>query len=309
MATVLITGINGFVGEHLARELSTRNFKVLGIGREKTVNSEIEGTVSSYYACDLTDEALVGELPLEDIDAVISLAGLANVGASFDNPDLYNEVNVKVLSVLANKLVTIGSSARIIAVSTGAVYSADQSMPLTEESELITTGSPYALSKIAMEQEVLRFRQRGLECVIARPFNHIGPGQAPGFLVPDLYRKIAEASKTDGKLRVGDLSTRRDYTDVRDVVRAYADLAMADQLSHAIYNVCSGQSVDGGTILNLMLAAAAQKHKLTIEQDASLIRPHDPKDLYGSNARLYAQTGWEPIIPIEQTIHDFVKNT
>jgi len=303
---IVVTGVNGFVGQHLARTLHEAGHQVIGIGHNDALHPSLDGIAITYYPCDLTDPGQVSKLPLKNVDAVISLAGLAKVGDSFANPDLYMQVNVNVLSVLCEKLLVEKSTARIIAVSTGAVYRADQAMPLTESSDLITTGSPYALSKIAMEQAAARFREEGLDCVIVRPFNHIGPGQGSGFLVPDLLQKIIQASKTGEAIKIGSLTTRRDYTDGRDVVRAYADLALAENLHHSTYNVCSGESIEGQRILDLLLAATGQAGKVTIEQDPSLLRPDDPKELYGSNQRLHNETNWQPTIPLEQTIHDIV---
>lgn len=303
---VLVTGINGFVGKHLVQELAGHGIQVVGAGREQAVSPEIADYLTEYYVCELTDKAAVKKLPLSEIDTVISLAGLANVGASFDQPDLYNRVNVAVLSVMAEEIVSQKLPTRVIAVSTGAVYDANQSMPLTEKSKLIESGSPYALSKIAMEKAADDLRDRGLEIAVVRPFNHIGPGQEGGFLVPDLYAKIQTARESDGVIMVGDLSTKRDYTDVRDVVRAYADLALAPTLDQPIYNVCTGHSIDGKTILDTMLKAVGNTGNISVKQDPALIRPNDPKDLYGSNQLLHDATTWQPTIPLEKTIQDFV---
>lgn len=306
MRSILITGINGFVGKHLVRELVERGIEVVGAGREATVHPEIAELLADYFVCELTDATSVKKLPLGDIDAVISLAGLANVGASFDQPDLYNKVNVAVLAVLGAEILAQGLSTRVIAISTGAVYDAGQPTPLTEASKVITTGSPYALSKIAMERSAVEMRSRGLNCAVVRPFNHIGPGQEGGFLVPDLFSKIQTARKSDGIVLVGDLTTKRDYTDVRDVVRAYADLALAGLIDETIYNVCSGRSVAGETILELMLKSAKATGEVTVQKYPALMRPSDPKDLFGSNELLRKTTGWQPTIPLEQTIQDFV---
>lgn len=306
MSEIMVTGINGFVGKHLVRELQSQGHNVVGAGREPEPHPEVAGLLSRYHVCELTDEQAVHALPLESVDAIISLAGLANVGASFDQPDLYNQVNVAVLSVLGEMIVAKKLPVRVIAISTGAVYDIDQPMPLHEDSRLIKNGSPYALSKIAMEQAALDLRQRGLACVVVRPFNHIGPGQEGGFLVPDLYAKIQAASQSDGKVMVGDLTTRRDYTDVRDVVKAYVSLATASELADPVYNVCSGRSVSGETILDILLDAAEAKGQVSVEIDSSLIRPNDPKDLFGSNQRLQTATGWLPTILLEQTLTDFV---
>jgi GDP-4-dehydro-6-deoxy-D-mannose reductase len=208
--------------------------------------------------------------------------------------------------VLAEEILNRGLNARYIAISTGAAYASNQNMPLTEESKLIEQGSPYAQSKILMEEALNKMSSRGLDCILVRPFNHIGPGQEPGFLVPDLYQKILAAMKNSDPIKVGDLSTKRDYTDVRDVVKAYVNLAEADELKYTLYNVCSGKSVDGGTILKTLLHSMATSSEVKVEQDPALLRPDDPKDLYGSNQRISEVGSWQPTIPLEKTIEDFV---
>jgi GDP-4-dehydro-6-deoxy-D-mannose reductase len=306
MAKILVTGINGFVGKHMARELRSQNHDVIGLGHDPEYHKELEGIISGYFTCDLTDKSKVAELPLDDIDSVISLAGLAKVGESFSKAELYQNVNVAVLSVIGERLLTIKSTARVIAVSTGAVYSADQPMPLSEESGLITTGSPYALSKVAMEKSAVDLRSRGLDCVIVRPFNHIGPGQEQGTLVPDIYYQIKLASKTDGVLKVGDLTTQRDFTDVRDVVKAYAGLATKESLEFDLYNVCTGHSVETKRIVDLLIKETGHMGNITLQTDPQLIRPTDPKILFGNNGRLLQTLNWRPTISLEQTIKDFV---
>jgi len=308
MPKIVITGINGFVGKHLAVELKSRGVTVVGVGREPELHPKLGSATDIYFACDLTSKEDVAKLPLEDIDAVINLAGFAAVGASFGQEELYMRVNVGVLTVLSERILELDLKTRMLAISTGAVYAADQPLPLREDSELITTGSPYALSKIAMEKEAARLRALGLECVIARPFNHVGPGQEPGFLVPDLYEKMVVALKNDGLVKVGDLTTRRDYTDVRDVVKAYADLVLSEKLDEEIYNICSGRSLPGSTIFDLLVSSIENSDKIEAEVDQQFIRPNDPKDLYGDNSKLKKQTGWSPTIPIEKTIRDFVES-
>lgn len=306
MPEILVTGINGFVGKHLATELRSQGARVVGVGREAVMHPALKPSVDAYYACDLTNAQDVAQLPLESVDAVINLAGLAAVGASYGQDELYTHVNVGVLSVISERILELGLKTRMLAVSTGAVYSTDQPLPLHEDSSLITTGSPYALSKIVMEAEAKRLRGLGMDCIVARPFNHIGPGQEPGFLVPDLYEKIMMAIGGDGVVKAGDLSTRRDYTDVRDVARAYADLVLSEKLDHDIYNICSGRSVPGSTIFDLLVNNIEGSEKIEATVDQQYIRPNDPKDLYGDNSRLHTQTNWSPSIPIEQTIKDFV---
>ncbi len=301
---VLVTGVNGFVGKHLVRELVNRGDKVVGIGREASPAPEIKELLDGYQACDLMDKEAVAKLPLEGIDGVISLAGLARVGDSFSDPGKYEAVNVGVLTNLLQVLVDKNLKPRVIAVSTSTLYDPAEPLPLTEESKLAKDASPYAISKLLMEQAVGDFRAKGLDIIIVRPFNHIGPGQEEGFLVPDLFAKLQVAKATGRPIKVGNLSSKRDYTDVRDVVLAYADLAHAKELKHDIYNICSGKSVAGQEILDQFLNLMGVSVK--VEADPALMRPNDNPDLFGSFKRLHSETGWQPEISLEKTLKDFV---
>lgn len=307
MAQVLVTGCNGFVGKHLIRELVSKGTTVFGLGFEEPAHPEISGLLKDYFQTDLTSSREVAALKLKNIDAVINLAGLAKIGDSFAQPEFYKKVNVEVLTNLGNELVRQNKHARIIAISTGAVYDSKQSMPLTEDSKTVEGVSPYADSKLIMETEAEKLRKLGLDCIVVRPFNHIGPGQEGGFLLPDLLAKIQNAQKTGNVIKVGNLKTKRDYTDVRDIVRGYTMLALAKNLPHQLYNICSGTSHSGEEILQTILNAM-NKQDIRVEIDQDLIRPNDPADLFGSNALLAGDTGWQPKIPLEKTIEDFVKS-
>ncbi len=306
MATVLVTGINGFVGKHLTRELIGRQHSVLGIGHKEPAHPEIADKLAAYYDVDVTDASQVNTLPLVNIDAVVSLAGLANVGDSFNKSALYKHVNVAVLQVLGEAFLAQGYRPRIIAVSTGAVYKSGQPLPLTEDSIVDASSSPYTASKLLMEKAAVELRQAGLDCVVVRPFNHIGPGQVAGFLLPDLYDKI-NAARSGGSVKVGNLKTRRDYTDVRDIVRAYADLATVDSMTAlGPYNICSNQSRSGQELLDVLLEVIGLRGQVQIEIDKALFRPHDPIELLGSYDRLRELSQWQPIFPFAKTIRDYV---
>ncbi len=303
---IAVTGINGFVGHHLARVLAESGHQVLGIGRQTEPSAQIKDYISGYQDCDLTNSDDVANLPFDSIDAFINLAGLAAVGKSFAEPEAYMDINVKVLSVMCEQIRSIGlKNLRLVAISTGAVYGSSQPMPLTEESKVTPDSSPYAASKLAMEQVALEFRRHGQDIVIARPFNHIGPGQDTGFLLPDLFLKLKTSS---GEIRVGNLETRRDYTDVRDVAQAYMALATTPQLNHDMYNVCSGRAVSGTELLE-ELKIACGKADIKAVIDKGLFRPSDAPELYGDNSRISAETGWKPSIPLPQTVRDFVKSS
>lgn len=306
---VLVTGINGFVGKHLVLELNKSKHTIYGCGLDVAIDSSIEDMVTNFInRCNLTDRDDVARLPLGKIDAIINLAGLAQVGASFGKQELYNKTNIRVHTTLADRMLKECLPIRMISVSSGAVYESNQIMPLTENSKLATSGSPYALSKIAMEESLRPYQDKGLDIVIARPFNHIGPGQLPGFLVPDLYEQIMLAKSDNRPLKVGNLKTSRDFTDVRDVVNAYVKLATADKstLKHSVYNVCSGASLSGTTVLKLLAEACGVKN-LSVEVDPEKIRPNEVMDIYGSSTRIKSDISWKPNINMSNTIKDFVQ--
>lgn len=306
---ILITGVNGFVGHHLVQELKDNDCKVWGTGMQPGAAADIAQTLDGYFSADLTDLAQVEKLPLADFDAIISLAGLARVGASFKDPELYMKVNVAVVKNISQALLSKQAlKTRHLAISTGAVYDARQKPPFSEDSVLAQNESPYAMSKIAMEKASQSHRNQGLDIVIARPFNHIGPGQETGFLLPDLVQQARNSISEGTPIRVGNLDTKRDYTDVRDVVRAYRMLALAESLKYSVYNVCSGRSVTGKKILDLVLKQLAKDNLPQVVVDPKKFRPSDAPDIFGSYERLHEETGWQPERALEQTVTDFVGN-
>lgn len=307
MSRVMVTGVNGFVGRHLVEALALAGHTVIGTGTTEVTTPENDGFLHRYYVADLTIESQVKSLPLDEVDSVINLAGLANVAESFEKPDLYKKVNVEVLTKICGLVLEKRLKTRILAISSGNVYDPSQRMPLTEDSKTIKQGSPYAQSKIEMENEAFKYREQGLDVVVVRPFNHFGPGQQRGFLIPDLYSKVIESRNTGTAIKVGNLKTRRDYTDVRDVVQAYIALAMTKTLNSELYNVCCGVSRSGEEILNMIAEDLGLQDRIKLEVDKDLIRPNDPAEIYGSYGLLESETGWSPKIPFEQTIRDFIK--
>lgn len=298
MQTIVVTGINGFVGKHLTRELVKAGHAVIGIGREETVDPEIASVLKDYMYQDIAESWPEIDMP---VDAVINLAGMAAVGPSFDQPQRYIDINGAIVTNIGEYYLKKEAKPRIILVSSGAIYSPDQPMPLTEGSKL-GLSSPYAVSKALNESQAEYYRGRGLDIVGARPFNHIGPGQLGGFLVPDLIDKL---KNMDGSkvIHVGNLKTKRDYTDVRDVARAYCLLATSPHLHHTLYNICSEQSHSGEEILSLLQDITGTKD-IRIEVDDSKIRPNDPPDIFGSATKLSQDTDWKPVISLEETLKD-----
>ncbi len=202
MRRVLVTGIGGFVGRHAAREFSRAGWVVVGAGRD---GEPPEGVgVSDYVSTDLTDAWPT----LPPVDAVVHLAGLASVGPSFADPLRYVETNGRLVTRLADWIRDCNVSLRaprVLVVKLGAVYRSDQPLPIAEDGST-STDSPYAVSKLLVENLASYYRTRGLEWVVARPFNHFGPGQSRGFILPDLFAQISEAEARGGPLAVGDLT-------------------------------------------------------------------------------------------------------
>lgn len=290
----LITGGLGFVGRHLTRHLRDNGDVVTVLDRH------------GELAVDITDGPAVAEaIAAAAPDAVYHLAGWADVGASWGDPVGVFRANAEgSLHVL--RACVEAKVGRVLAVSSADLYGVvtPAELPLTEASPLRPT-SPYAASKMAAEALAQQaFLGHGLEVVRVRPFNHLGPGQAEGFVAPALAARIARAERDDhGSIPVGNLSARRDLTDVRDIVRAYR-LLITDGAAGEVYNVCSGRDLAIQELADHLVALA--RHPIELEPDPALLRPVDLPVLRGDPTKLRQATGWKPEIPIEQTLADLL---
>jgi GDP-4-dehydro-6-deoxy-D-mannose reductase len=304
MSKILVTGVNGFVGQHLAKELSESGNQVMGVGGAQGHKGE-SPYIQSYMELDLTKAEEASKIDFNDVDGVIHLAGLTNVGQSFDDPLLYVNVNVGIEVNLYEAALKQNSSPRFLIVSSGTLYDSKAPLPLNEESS-VDPNSPYAVSKIGQEQMAMYYHSRGFDCIIVRPFNHIGPGQGPGFIVPDLAQQIVSFEKGEtSSISVGNLDSQRDYSDVRDIVKAYR-LLISKGKSGETYNICSGKAISGHQLLEGLLSHA--EHKPEIKQDPSKMRPSDAPIIYGSHDKLTRDTGWQPEIPLEKTLEDVMSD-
>lgn len=290
---VLVTGASGFVGPHVVDALNARGADVLAWGLTPRPDCEA-------VSVDLCDSAAIESQDLGSVEAVIHLAGLAAVGESFHDPARYLATNPGMQanlmeSLLARKHLPLP---RILVVSTGAVY-AETSELLTEMSPL-SPASPYAVSKLTQEYLAFYYAKRGFPTIVARPFNHIGPGQAPGYLIADVAKQLVELERRGGgELKVGNLQTSRDYTDVRDVANAYAELISNDTLS-STYNICSGQSHQGNDIVAKMITLI--NADVRISTSDALQRPTDAAITRASNAKICRETVWRPKIALEDSL-------
>jgi len=302
MKRVLVTGSNGFVGQHLVRELAEHGITVLGVGGQQGAK-EKSPHVDTYLELDLTNPKEAARIDFKEVDGVVHLAGLAAIGASFGKPMLYVATNIGIEVNLFETALAQQADPRFLIISSSSLYDSKAPLPLTEES-LVEPSSPYAVSKIGQEQMAHYYHGRGFESIIARPFNHIGPGQGPGFIVPDLAQQIVSVEKSKAsEVLVGNLDSQRDYTDVRDIVRAYR-LLLEKGRTGEIYNVCSGTPRSGHDILSGLNKAAGVNPK--ISQDKAKLRPSDTQLIYGDHQKITADTGWQPEISLETTLSDVI---
>ncbi|HET6952419.1 MAG TPA: GDP-mannose 4,6-dehydratase [Acidimicrobiales bacterium] len=287
----LVTGAGGFVGVHLVRHLLDEGDEVVQLERA------VDG-IDIADAEPLTD-AILAAKP----EAVYHLAGAADVGGSWAAPrETFLANALGTLNVLEASR-TAGAE-RVLAVTSADVYGrvTEDELPLAEDRPLRPV-SPYAASKVAADalaqQAWLGHR---LPVVRVRAFNHLGPGQSARFVAPSLAARIARNERDGGdEVPIGNLTPLRDVTDVRDVVRAYR-LLMTEGEPGGVYNVCRGRAVAVKEIAERLLAMAARPMRLVSDPD--LQRPVDIPVLVGDNSAVRRATGWEPTIPLEQTLAD-----
>jgi GDP-4-dehydro-6-deoxy-D-mannose reductase len=292
---VLITGVNGFVGKYLAKELQEKGYSVSGIGMGQF---DLPGV--DYQDVNILDRTAL-EQAMEELNPhmIFHLAGLASVSHSWRDPKASFEVNVIGTINLLESLK--GREIRsIVYVGSSEIYGPGRRLgEKFSESTSPNPQNPYATSKYAAERISLQLGQMyKLPVIITRPFNHIGVGQTEGFVVPDFARQIIEASKRDESIRVGRLDVYRDFTDVRDIVRAYRLLAEKGQPGET-YNICSGVGRKISDILDLM---RTEYGNLDVELDESKMRPVENIYSVGDNGKIRAAIGWEPLYPIEDSL-------
>jgi GDP-4-dehydro-6-deoxy-D-mannose reductase len=288
---VFVTGGHGFVGSHLIEHLTDLGDEITAPDQNEVDLADQEGLIA----------AVTGDAP----EAIIHLAALAHVGESWDDPGRTFDVNAVGTLHLLEAARRVSPLPRVLLIGSAEVYGPVQpsDLPLTEDHRLMPV-TPYAVSKVAAEYLGVQYHAGfGVPVVRARSFNHIGPSQAGRFVVSDIAGRIADAIKNGSRepIRIGNLSARRDFTDVRDVVRAYRML-LTDGVAGEVYNVCSGVDVSVETLAQRLLTLA--EVDLRIEQDPALMRPVDVPVFLGDNSRLRAATGWAPQIPLDDTLRD-----
>ncbi|MBN1179161.1 MAG: GDP-mannose 4,6-dehydratase [Anaerolineae bacterium] len=307
----LITGAGGFVGDHLCSYLLAHtDWAILGTVYPNPVDAPHPHPRLHLSSLDLRNRTEVERTLVEwQPDAIFHLAALSSVPASFKAPWETLENNIRAQLNVLEAARRLSSCPRVLIVGSNEEYGKPHpdELPITEETPL-RPQNPYAVSKVAQDFLGLQYHLTyGIEVVRLRPFNHTGPGQSDQFVVPAFASQIARIERGEQLpiVRVGNLNVARDFSDVRDIVRAYY-LAVTQGEPGEVYNLSAGQPRSIKDILDALLSLSTVK--IEVEIDPDRYRPSDTPVAYGSSAKFRARTGWEPQIPFDQTIHDVLND-
>ncbi len=306
----LITGVGGFAGSHLADYLASRPETASDLW-----GCDLSAQRRAYHpptlqllAADLCDpEATRAVIERARPDRIYHLAGQAFVGDSWANPWNTLEANLRAQLNLLEAVRAASRACRILVLGSNEEYGriTAEDLPVRESGPL-RPDSPYGVSKVGQDLMGLQYYlSHQLHTVRVRPFNHIGPRQNPKFVAPAFASQIAaiEAGRQPPVIRVGNLTARRDFTDARDMVRAYG-LALELGEPGEVYNIGSGRSRGIQEVLDTLLSFSATA--ITIEVDAARLRPSDVSDMVCDASKFRARTGWEPRLPFEQTLRELL---
>lgn len=303
MSKIFITGVNGFVGKHLVLEY--KDSEIIGLVREET-DEDLGSNIKTIQGDILDKEKIEKIVKEEKPDLIFHLAAFTSPSESLKNPVETIDNNIKgQLNILeaVRKIELLDT--KLLVVSSAEVYGDidEADLPISEE-EALNPMTPYAVSKITQDFLGYQyFKSYGIKSIRVRPFNHIGPGQSNMFVVSAFAKQIAmiEKGQQEKIIKVGDLISKRDFTDVRDVVRAYRILMERGKIGD-VYNIGSEKSYKISEILNILLSFS--KQKIEIKEDESLMRKVDIKESRCDSSKIKKDTGWKPEIPIEKSLLD-----
>ncbi|XEC93403.1 GDP-mannose 4,6-dehydratase [Paenibacillus tarimensis] len=306
----LVTGITGFVGSHMAEYLLNRNVEVVGTIRQRSRMDHIRHLIKDLelVECELKDpfsvETLIGNAKP---DLIFHLAAQSFVPTSWNSPidTILNNIAGEVNILEAVRRFDMDTKIQLACSSEQYGHVEPHETPIKESNPLRPL-SPYAVSKVAQEYLGYQYHKSyGLHIVPTRTFNHTGPRRGENFVTSNFSKQIAEIEK--GKkapvLSVGNLDAKRDFTDVRDVVRAYW-LALEKGVAGETYNIASGTCLTIREMLDLLLSKS--KVEIKVRQDPARLRPSDVEILLGDYSKFNQQTGWKPEIPFDQTMQDLL---
>ncbi len=305
----LITGVGGFVGSHLASYLVAKTgLDVWGLDLVEGRAAALRPRITLHVGDVLMDLAAVKDLfAAAQPDYVFHLAAQAFVPSSWKDPWTTLENNIRGQLNVLLAAVAMQKPPRILVVGSADEYGIvfPEELPISETNPL-RPNSPYAVSKVA--QDMLGYQyyaSHKLPVVRVRPFNHIGPGQSPAFVTADFAKQIAEveAGLREPVMRVGNLGARRDFSDVRDIIRGYY-LALSEGEPGEVYNLGAERSYSIRQVLDCLLALS--ETPVAVEQDPTRLRPSDVPEIVADCTKFRSQTGWRAEIPLERSLQDIL---
>lgn len=301
---VLITGITGFVGSHLAEHyLAHSNYEIYGLIRNRSSLENIDEIKSkiNLVVGDVTDAHSIEKvIHIAEPDIIHHLAAQSFVPVSWSQPIETFHSNIIGSLNLFEAVKNFNSDCTVQIASTSEIYGGSYEI-ITEET-LPEPSSPYGVSKLAMDRLACHYAKAyGLKIVVTRAFNHTGPRRHANFATSSFAKQIASLPKEGGVIKVGNLTAKRDWLDVRDVVNAYA--MSVERCDYGIpYNISRGESFHVQYVLDKLIKISG-KH-INVEQDPARMRPSDIQNLLGVSDRFRKKTGWTHFIPFEKTLED-----
>lgn len=301
--TVLIFGILGFVGRYLAEEFHTNGYEVFGSDLHNDAN--IPDYVN-FYACNLLDgESVCNIIGRIKPSHIVNLAAISSVGASWNIPQ--DTMNVNVIGAI-NILEVARKQAnlpRVMFIGSSEEYAASDK-PLNEQSEL-NANNPYGISKVTQERFAELYRkQYGMKVYCVRPFNHTGVGQKDSFVLPSFCKQVAEIEKSGkpGMIKVGNLSVKRDFSHVKDIVRAYRMIIESDKCT--TYNVGSGTAYGLDEMLQFIIELSSQDIRVEVDKDR--FRPVDTPIVCCDRSLIERELGWKPEFTVFEALREMYED-
>lgn len=306
---VLIIGAAGFVGGHLLKYLSGLDTLDISAAKLQTEKIDTDGFPAvSVYDIDILDKTSVDRvIQAVKPGKIIHLAAQSSVALSWKNPTLTMDINVNGTFNVLDSVREFAVDCRVLLVGSSEQYgkiSPDQ-LPVKETISL-SPENPYAISKVTQEMIAnLYIKSYQMDIILVRAFNHIGPGQSPIFVVADFARQIAEIEKglREPVIKVGNLSAKRDFTDVRDIVRGYWSLLEKGRTGE-IYNIGQGQSIEVGQILKSLIRLS--QVAVSVEVDQTKFRPIDVPEIVADISKIRMDTDWLPLVDIQRSLTDTI---
>ena len=297
----LITGVDGFVGYYLTKHLLSEGDTVYGT----TIVSDYNNEEITVLPMNLLDKANVEEV-MEKVkpDAIYHLAGQSAVGLSWDKPELTMSINVNGTLHLLEAVRKYCKDTKVLIIGSSDQYGPvkAEECPI-KETRPLSPVSPYGISKMTQEQMAKLYAQSyGMNIVMVRAFNHIGPRQGKNFVVADFASRIVEIEKgAEPIIKVGNLEAYRDFTDVRDIVRGYK-LLIEKGHTGEVYNIGSGNAIKVRDVLDKLIELSTKE--ISVEIDSARLRPVDVLLVECDNSKIKADTGWKVINDIQITLKD-----